>query len=408
MCGDLFVKLKMKAGDFVETVSRALLFKVVGATSHQALKSVPVDVTAKGMLRVTVSSGQASARVTCGGLESFDAGRAVFDIEYLERAVSVFAGRKSMLTVDVFADRARLRCDGSQLTIPVLTSDDAITMPKPPADGAWHDVDVSAFVSACRHCLWATRNNDNAPLMQVVHLRDDVSEATTGHIYGCRRPGIVPAGVDSCVFYTVMSDVASLLRQAPQKEPLKLVVDGEARLWIRGRGWALVAKTVAFNYPNTRPLVFAVNDQWQHAAAARPMTVHCVYVNRSELIDIAEHVSRTRVSKDDADKIGPGVRFAVDGDGVLTAYSHYPSEDAGGLRYQSRVTVSPASPSSESIDAFSPLAKVAYSAHYLRTALASLTSPTVKMMWADDASAASLQFHDDEDGGYALISPRRL
>jgi hypothetical protein len=138
--------------------------------------------------------------------------------------------------------------------------------------------------------------------------------------------------------------------------------------------------------------------------------VSWIYVDRSETLRAVRRIVSASIGQEER-RIGAAVTFRVRDDGDLHLESHYPFEDvSNSIIVDECVDWEEGSVRVDDLEGFLHLRDIGIYSHYMNSALASLVSDNVRVMWASgtDLGNRPMQFHDEDAGIVAMIMPRRL
>ena len=393
------MRFKMPSGLFAQLSKKALQFRGRRTDSHPGYGLALIEVTKKGLMRISVGSPESGVRVV-HKLTDYEAGKAAVDLEYFDRLTSHIP-KEGSISVSLEPPKMRIVAGSLRMDFPAFPEGDFMTMPRPPRDG-WIDIERSQISDIMNHVSWATASSDARPALAGVHLMGDRTEASNGHVMGTQFPGILPEGQDIVVGSEGLSNLTSLVSEDKTKI-YKMFVDSR-HFWIRGNGWASFLGLLNTKYPSTDGFIFEPDENNIHHVRGHDIPVYEIKVNRLNAIAIARRISGTSVSNEQKE-VGASARFIII-DGRLHLKSHYAIEDLSRSIIVDEI-LDWAEGNFKGTEPFEELSNLGLYAFYLKQSLEALESQVISIMWSKGGTMP-VQFQDHENGIVSTIMPRSI
>lgn len=400
------MQLTIPAGQFMNLATKALQFSARGRGIDPGLSLVHVQVTAKGIVRMSAHDASAGARVMSRPVSKFEPGSFALVSEQLDRLTSTLSSTGDLHFGPIVASKIRVRHGRMRMELPIRVPDDFPPMPVPPADG-WFEVDAVAVSNVIRRCLWSMCKNDSRPMLSGVHLTSDYSESTDGQMVSRLTPGLVGEGQQAVVPGESWHKMNAVV-EGNQK--LRMCVETN-RVWLRSRDWVVYSMLIGGQFPNIDSIIFDVDDDGVHFADGKPtQTRVCwVHANRHDMLAVVKKIVGVSTSQEEK-KVGAAVSFHME-DGVLHFVSHYPVEDLSqSIIVDEPVDWAEGSVTADDTSGFAWLRNIGINGQFMRWALSSMSSDVIKVMWAEGECIGKMpmQFHDEAAGIVAAVMPRRI
>lgn len=403
------MRLTTSVSRFERLTKRALQFAGRGKDVVEGYRLLHVEITGKGQLRISAQSAAAGAKVL-DTLEpgSFEPGSFSVVCDHIDRCISLLPRDKPLKLTAGKGPKAKIEVGSVKLSIPTRPGEDFPPLPRPPSDG-WFQVTDRQLSDVINHTLWAMCRDESRPALGGVHLTHELSETADGHMMARKSPGFMPK--DRSV--VVPGDAWEKLRAFVDGKdtPLRMAVEDERRVWLRGQNWAVFSTLIHQQFPNMGAFVFDVDgDGWHWFDNENKILVHWIHVNRSEALAAVRRIAGASVSTSEK-KIGASVKFEVR-DGNLHLISHYPLDDVSeSIVVDEQIDWGEGSVTAADMSGFDALDGIGVYSDYMRRALDSLSSDLVRVMWAapmPNIGYVPVQFHDEKIGMKAMVMPRRL
>ena len=400
------MQLTLPVGRFSVLAKQALQFAEAGRGVDPGLSLLHLQVTDKGLLRMSAHDVSSGVRVMTK-VGDPRPGELAIGSDQLDKLVAILPDSGDVLLQKVSEARARVTVGVRlRMDVPIHKPDQFLPLPKAPEDG-WFEIVERQVDNVIRRCLWATCGDESRPALSGVHLIADRSESTDGQIMSRLTPGIVPKGVDVVVPSESWQRLRSFVEAGTKT--MRMCVEPN-RIWMRSGTWAVYSQLVAGSFPGTGDIVFEVDGDNIHHVGEQPMRVHSIKTNRHELLSVVKRIGGASVSQEER-KIGASVAFDLRDDQYLHLVSNYPFDDVtNSIIVDERVDWAEDSVTMGDTSGFERLREVGIYHYYMRMALTALSSDVIKIMWADASIIGSMpmQFHDENAGVVSLVMPRRL
>ena len=402
------MKITLPVADFEQLAKRALQFAGKGRDISPDFQLLLIELTDTGLLRMQSQSTGAGA-VVMTKLADQKPGSVAIAAEQIDKIVNLLprgAGQK-MTMESGRGPKAKFSVGTVRLNVPTRPAEDFPPLPKPPKDG-WFEVKDKALEDVIKRSLWAMCRDETRPTLAGVSLQHEKTVTTDGHMLAQLVPGIVPKGVKMVVPGSAWNQLRAFVGEGATD--LRMCLEGDRRVWLRSKTWAVFTTLIAGDFPDTEHMVFNVDEQGvHHLNEEQSVRVHWVHVNRHETLSVVKRIVSASVSQEEK-KIGASVSFDMR-DGELHLVSHYPFEDlSNSIIVDDVIDWVEGSVTGDDMSGFDALKGIGLYSTYMKMALESLSSDVIRLSWSEPKKDmfTPVQFRDEKVGMNALVMPRRL
>lgn len=400
------MRITLPVADFDRLAKRALHFSGRGRDISPDYQLLLIEVTEKGVLRMSAQSAGSGA-VVISKVDDFEHGSVAIPCDQIDKVVNLLPHGTEKVTLKAGSGpKAKISVGKLRLSVPIRPGQDFPPLSKPPKDG-WFEVQDKALSAVIRRTLWAMCRDETRPALAGVFLGSEFSVSTDGHMLAQLKPGVMPEGMK----VVVPGDAWNKLRAfVGDGDKMKMTVENGHRIWLRSKNWAVFTTLIASDYPETSHMVFDVDgDGFHHFNEQQIVRVHSVHVNRHETLSVVKRIVAASVSQEEK-KIGASVSFDMR-EGELHLVSHYPFEDlSNSIIVDDVIDWAEDSVTADDMSGFDALKGIGLYSTYMKMALESLSSDVICLLWSEpkEGMFTPVQFRDEGAGMNALVMPRRL
>ena len=400
------MKITLPVADFDRLAKRALQFAGRGRDISPDYQLLLIELTDSGRLRLSAHSAGAGA-VVMTKIEGGEPGSVAIPAEQVDKIVGLLPkGIENKLVITAGrGPKARFKIGTLNMAVPTRPAEDFPPLPKPPS-GDWFQVKDDALSDVIKRTLWAMCRDETRPTLAGVHLTSECSETTDGHMLARLVPGLMAKGQKVVVPGEAWNKLRAFVGDS---QDMRMFIEDERRVWLRSKSWAVFTTLISGKFPDTSPMIFAVDDDGYHQSGEKKVRVHWVHVNRHETLAVVRRIVGASVSQEEK-KIGASVSFEMK-EGALHLVSHYPFEDlSNSIIVDDKVDWGEGSITADDMSGFEALKGIGLYSTYMKMALESLSSDVIRLLWSEAQGDyfMPVQFHDDKAGMKALVMPRRL